>query len=62
MNGLGVVSYGLSTVGFLLLTVLLSVSWQGNRQGAHLIVASAISTLWSGLMIFELTRGSTPVP
>jgi putative PEP-CTERM system histidine kinase len=60
MNGLGIVSYGLAAVGFLLLTMLLVAGWRGSRQGAHLIAASAVSALWSALMVYEAARGSLP--
>lgn len=57
---MGILSYGLASIAFLLLTILLVASWQGKRQGAHLIVASAITTLWSALLTFEAMRGSLP--
>ena len=39
---LGLLSYGLAAVGFLILTLLLAISWEGRAQGVRLIVACAV--------------------
>ena len=47
---LGLLSYGLAAVGFLILTLLLAISWEGRAQGVRLIVACAVTTLWAALL------------
>lgn len=42
-------SYGVAAVGFLILTLLLAVSWEGRTQGVRLIVACAVTTAWAAL-------------
>ncbi|MGH8176858.1 MAG: XrtA/PEP-CTERM system histidine kinase PrsK, partial [Steroidobacter sp.] len=50
MNSVRLVSYGLAALAFAVLTVLLSVSWRGRRQGVYLIVASALTSIWALLL------------
>jgi hypothetical protein len=40
---LGFISYGLAAVGFLLLTLLLAISWEGRAQGVRLVLACGIT-------------------
>jgi len=47
---LGLLSYGLAAVGFLILTLLLAVSWEGRAQGVRLVVACAVTAVWAGLL------------
>lgn len=47
MNSIGSISYGIGALAFALLTLLLIVSWRGQRQGAYFIAASAITALWA---------------
>jgi putative PEP-CTERM system histidine kinase len=60
VTGLGTVSYTAAAFGFLLLTVLLAASWQGRRTGGHLIVATAVTAVWAGLLAFESLNDSVP--
>lgn len=46
----GLVSYTLAAVGFLLLTLLLGVSWEGRAQGVRLIVACLVTSAWAALI------------
>ena len=43
-------SYGLAAGGFLILTLLLAISWEGRAQGVRLVIACAVTTLWAGLL------------
>jgi len=59
MNAVSVVCYGIAAIAFLLLAILMSVSWQGRRPGAYLIVASTLSAGWAGLLMAQAARGSS---
>lgn len=48
----GTVAYGLAAVGFFVLTLLLATSWEGRGQGARLIVACAINSVWAALLAY----------
>lgn len=61
MNGFGMVSYGIAALSFLVLTVLLITAWRGRQQGAHLIVASAVTALWAALLAVQSYTGQVPV-
>jgi putative PEP-CTERM system histidine kinase len=50
---LGFISYSLAAVGFLILTLLLAVSWEGRAQGVRLIAASGASALWAALLTYD---------
>jgi putative PEP-CTERM system histidine kinase len=60
MTGFGIVSYAAAALSFLLLTVLLIASWQGRRPGAHLIAASAATTVWAAVLALESAFDSVP--
>ena len=47
---IGLLSYGLAAAGFLLLTLLLAISWEGRAQGVRLIVACAVTATWAALL------------
>ena len=49
---LNLVAYGVAAVGFLVLTLLLFVSWEGRTQGVRLITACAVTTAWAALLAF----------
>ena len=53
MDSLGLIGYTISTVGFLILTVILKASWQGRIQGAVLIIATFINAVWSGVLSYD---------
>lgn len=56
---LGPISYGFAAVGFLLLTLLLWISWQGRAQGMRLIAACGVTSLWAAVLVLQ---GGLPVP
>ena len=58
----GVISYGLAAIGFLLLTLLLAVSWEGRAQGVRLIVACLVTTLWAALLALGAWSGAMSLP
>ncbi len=47
---LGLLSYGLAAGGFLILTLLLAISWEGRAQGIRLVIACAVMALWAMLL------------
>jgi len=47
---LGLICYGLAAVGFLILTLLLAVSWEGRAQGIRLVAACAVTAAWAGVL------------
>jgi hypothetical protein len=58
----GFVSYGLAAVGFLLLTLLLAVSWEGRAQGVRLILACGITAAWAALISLGSQSATLSVP
>ena len=62
MISFGVISYGLASLGFLLLTTLLATSWEGRAQGARLITACAATSGWAALIAYAAWRQQMPVP
>ena len=61
MISFGVISYGLASLGFLLLTVLLATSWEGRAQGARLIAACAATSVWAAVIAYAAWRQQMPV-
>ncbi|MBL8266277.1 XrtA/PEP-CTERM system histidine kinase PrsK [Steroidobacter sp.] len=61
MNAFGIASYGIAALSFLVLTVLLITAWRGRQQGAHLIVASAVTAAWAGILALQSYTGQVPV-
>jgi putative PEP-CTERM system histidine kinase len=57
----GVIAYGLASLGFLLLTILLATSWEGRSQGARLIAACAATAAWAALISYAAWRQEMPV-
>jgi len=53
MNTLGILGYGAAGLAYLLLTLLLLVSWKRRGPGIHLIVASAVSACWGILLAIQ---------
>jgi putative PEP-CTERM system histidine kinase len=47
---IGQLSYGLAAGGFLILTLLLAISWEGRAQGVRLVLACAVTALWAALL------------
>jgi putative PEP-CTERM system histidine kinase len=60
MNLMGVMSYGVATAAFALLTLLLGVSWRGRPAGIYLIGASLMTTVWA-LVLALVSATRTPV-
>jgi hypothetical protein len=52
MASFGVISYGLAAAGFLILTLLLAISWEGRGQGIRLVIACAINAAWAALLVY----------
>ena len=47
---IGAISYLFAFVAYLVLTILLVVSWRGRSQGAWIVMASVASVVWAGLI------------
>lgn len=56
----GPLSYGFAAVGFLVLALLLGVSWEGRAQGIRLIVACAVTSAWAALVAWYAASGEVP--
>lgn len=56
----GLLSYGFAAVGFLVLALLLGVSWEGRAQGIRLIVACAVTSAWAALVAWYAASGEVP--
>lgn len=50
MDSVGTVSYGLGTVAFLALSIVLALGWRGHVIGFRIVVASLATTLAAGLL------------
>jgi putative PEP-CTERM system histidine kinase len=61
MNAFGIASYGIAALSFLVLTLLLITAWRGRQQGAHLILASAMTAIWAGVLAAQSYTGAVPV-
>lgn len=57
---IGVISYGLGGVCFVLLTILLATSWKGRLQGGLLVAAAIISAVWNFVQAYEAVHYSIP--
>ncbi len=57
---LGMLSYGIAAVGFLILTLLLAISWEGRTQGFRLVAACAVTAVWAGVL--AVGSGFTVIP
>lgn len=62
MPQFGFISYGLAGVGFLILTLLLIVGWDGRRAGIRLIIACGMISLWGLVYAWGAFHGGLPVP
>lgn len=52
MHMIVIASYLVAAVAFLASTVLLAFSWRGQRTGALLILATAVSALWAAFLAY----------
>lgn len=57
---IGSVSYGIGTVAFLVLAVLLATAWRGRLQGGLLLSVTLVSAVWSGLHCAYASLGTPP--
>jgi len=61
MDGLlfqvGVWSYSLAALGYLVLTLLLVVSWRGQMQGGVLIAVSVLTSVWGAVFAYHAFVG-----
>ena len=48
MMNLESLSYGVAALAFFILSLLLLTSWRGHLQGALLVAATVVTTLWAG--------------
>ena len=56
---IALISHSTAAAAFLVLTVLLVVSWRRGAVGAILFVACAITTLWAAVSAYDAWRGGT---
>lgn len=61
MLNFGFISYGLAAVGFLILTLLLAISWEGRGQGVRLVVACGMTAAWAALLAYVATLPQLPL-
>jgi putative PEP-CTERM system histidine kinase len=59
MKAFGSISYGIATLGFVVLAVLLAVNWRGRRPGGYLIAASVFTAAWA-LLLATIDINSVP--
>lgn len=57
-QNIGTLSYSISAVTFVLLTVLLFASWKRGWVGAWLIAASVLTAAWSVVTAYGFTAGA----
>jgi putative PEP-CTERM system histidine kinase len=62
LSAFGAVSYAGSALAFLLLSALMLASWRGQRRGASLILATAVTACWSMLLAYQSARGTLAAP
>jgi hypothetical protein len=48
-----VICFGLASAGFLALTLLLAIGWDGRLQGARLIAACGLTALWAAVLAID---------
>ena len=61
MNVVGAIGYGIAAAAFMLLAVLMMVSWRGRPQGVYLISASVITGAWALLLAGQAFVGRSPM-
>ena len=57
MNIMGAIGYGFAAAAFMLLAVLMMISWRGRRQGVYFITASVITGAWALLLAGQAFAG-----
>lgn len=61
MHIIVIVGYVIGTIAFLACSLLLVSSWRGQRTGALLILATAVSALWSAFLAYAAWQETIPV-
>lgn len=61
MNTVGFAGYGVAGLSFLILTLLLAVSWRGRRIGIRVIAATAVTSAWAFVLAFESRAHHMPL-
>jgi putative PEP-CTERM system histidine kinase len=57
MNIVGAIGYGFAAAAFMLLAVLMMISWRGRRQGVYFIAASVVTAIWALLLAGQAFAG-----
>jgi putative PEP-CTERM system histidine kinase len=57
MNIVGAIGYGIAAAAFMLLAVLMMISWRGRRQGVYFIAASVVTAIWALLLAGQAFAG-----
>jgi putative PEP-CTERM system histidine kinase len=60
MSSLGLYSYSIAALAFLLLTALLATGWSGRSQGIRLVVACGVTAAWAALMAASADMSEPP--
>jgi len=58
MDNIGLLSYAIGGVFFLILSVLLLVKWRGSREATLLVIATLITTAWAVSLAFTSLQES----
>ncbi len=58
---LGLLGYGLAALAYLVLSLLLVVSWKGRLQGGLLVAASLVTAVWGGAFAYHAYAGYPPL-
>jgi putative PEP-CTERM system histidine kinase len=61
MHSIVIASYLIAAAAFLVGTVLLAVSWRGQRTGTLLLLATAVSAAWGAFLAYAEWQRSMPV-
>jgi putative PEP-CTERM system histidine kinase len=61
VNVVGAIGYGIAAAAFMMLAVLMMVSWRGRRQGVYLITAGVITGAWALLLAGQAFVGRSPM-
>ncbi|MEX0729883.1 MAG: XrtA/PEP-CTERM system histidine kinase PrsK [Aquisalimonadaceae bacterium] len=60
MSTIGALSYGICAIAFVFLAGLITVSWRGGAHGALLVVASAVTGVWAGVVAWASWYSDAP--
>ncbi|HET7662370.1 MAG TPA: XrtA/PEP-CTERM system histidine kinase PrsK [Rhodanobacteraceae bacterium] len=61
MGAIATSSYLITAAAFLVATVLLAVSWRGQRAGALLVAATLVTTLWGGVLAWAALNSDVAI-